>query len=99
MDVFALSSRTEQMPLSVLEAMAAGLPIVSPAVGDVPDLVASQNRALIVAPNDEAAFRAALSTLLTDQALRLSLGEANQHKARDNFDQGLMADRYAKIFG
>lgn len=99
MDVFALSSDTEQMPFSVLEAMAAGLPIVSPAVGDVPYLVSPENAPQIVRADDEIAYRAAMTSLLSDAALRVKLGEANQHKAREQFDERLMAKRYEEVFG
>jgi glycosyltransferase involved in cell wall biosynthesis len=99
MDVFALSSDTEQMPFSVLEAMACGLPIVSLAVGDVPHLVAAENAAQIVPFTDEAGYRAALDLLLDDMELRFKLGRANQRKAREQFDESLMAARYAELFG
>jgi glycosyltransferase involved in cell wall biosynthesis len=99
MDVFALSSDTEQMPFSVLEAMAAGLPIVSTAVGDVADLVAPENATFIIDRQDEPAYRAALSTLLRKADLRHRLGEANRRKAVAEFDERVMAARYADIFG
>jgi len=99
MDVFALSSHTEQMPLSVLEAMAAGLPVVSPSVGDVPNIVSSENAAQIVAVDDEPAFRSAIAALLRSADLRLAIGQANQLKAREQFGERLMATRYARVFG
>jgi glycosyltransferase involved in cell wall biosynthesis len=98
MDVFALSSDTEQMPFSVLEAMAAGRPIVSPAVGDVAELVSPENAPFIKNAQDEAAYRAALSTILRDPRLRHTLGEANRRKAVAEFDQHLMSERYGEVF-
>ncbi len=99
MDVFALSSDTEQMPLSILEAMAAGLPVVSPAVGDIPSLVATENRAQIVTVGNENGYRDALAAVLRDEGLRLKLGDANQRKAVAEFDAQVMTNRYAEIFG
>jgi len=99
MDIFALSSDTEQMPFSVLEAMAAGLPVVSPAVGDIASLVAPDNAPLIVSPTDENAFRNALIALLDDETKRMQLGLENQRRARREFDETLMANRYAELFG
>jgi len=97
MDVFALSSDTEQMPFSVLEAMCSGLPVVSTAVGDVRELVSPENATQIVI--DSAGYRAALAQLLASPELRLQLGGANQRKAREQFDERLMIERYAGIFG
>ena len=74
LDVFALSSDTEQMPLSLLEAMAAALPVVATDVGDVRGMLTDDNRRLVVPRDDEPAFTAALSTLLTDATLRRRLG-------------------------
>ena len=99
MDIFALSSDTEQMPFSVLEAMAAGLPIVSTAVGDVAVLVSAENAPFVVDSQDEPAFLAALSSLLRNSSLRRALGEANRRKALAEFDERAMAERYADVFG
>ncbi|HUO90425.1 MAG TPA: glycosyltransferase [Rhizomicrobium sp.] len=99
MDVFALSSDTEQMPFSVIEAMASGLPLVSTRVGDVPDMLAAENASKIVRVGDDAAYGQALAGLLESAALRQSLGRANQVKARSQFDAGLMVARYAELFG
>jgi glycosyltransferase involved in cell wall biosynthesis len=88
-DLFALSSDTEQMPLSVIEAMASGLPIVSTDVGDVRLMVSAENAPFIVPP-DDAALGAALSALAADAALRERIGRANLGKARCDFDQAAM---------
>ena len=82
MDVFLLSSVTEQMPLSVLEAMAAELPIVSFAVGDVSDMVAAENKPYVVHSDDETGFRRHLSLLCSDGDLRIRLGQANRRPLR-----------------
>jgi len=99
MDIFALSSDTEQMPLSVLEAMASSLPICSVAVGDVAEMVAQENRPYIVGLNDEAGFRHSLRSLIADKALRNRLGHANRAAALKRFDHSLMAARYLELFG
>jgi glycosyltransferase involved in cell wall biosynthesis len=98
MDIFALSSDTEQMPLSVLEAMAAGLPVVATAVGDVAQMVSGANGPYIVPPADDA-FLGALARLIEDGSARREIGGANEKKARENFDEGVMAARYAEIIG
>jgi glycosyltransferase involved in cell wall biosynthesis len=96
MDIFALSSDTEQMPLGVLEAMAAGLPVVSTDVGDVALMVSAENRNYVV-PAD--GFAAALTRLSADEAARRAMGAANQKKAREDFDENDMAARYSDLIG
>jgi len=98
MDIFALSSDTEQMPLSLLEAMAAGLPVVATAVGDVAQMVAVENAGYVVPPRDDA-FAAALARLVDDKKARDALGRANEKKARETFDENVMAARYAELIG
>lgn len=88
-DVFALSSDTEQMPLSVIEAMASGLPVVSTDVGDVRLMVAEEN-ARLVTRLDDAALAGALAALVVDPASRRAIGLANLTKARRDFDQAAM---------
>jgi glycosyltransferase involved in cell wall biosynthesis len=96
MDIFALSSDTEQMPLSVLEAMASGLPVVSTDVGDVARMVSPQNRSFIVNPHD---FAAALEHLVQAEKERRDIGAANRGRALELFSETRMADRYAALFG
>jgi glycosyltransferase involved in cell wall biosynthesis len=98
MDIFALSSDTEQMPLSLLEAMAAGLPVVATAVGDVAQMVAAENADYIVPARDDD-FTAALARLIDDKPAQRALGRANEKKARETFDETVMAARYAELIG
>ncbi|MCW3476889.1 glycosyltransferase [Limobrevibacterium gyesilva] len=96
-DVFALSSDTEQMPLSVLEAMAAGLPVAATDVGDIRDMLCDGNRALVTPPTD-AALAVSLGTLATQPELRRAIGAANRAKAERDFDQEDMFRAYAALF-
>jgi glycosyltransferase involved in cell wall biosynthesis len=98
MDIFGLSSDTEQMPLSVLEAMAAALPVVATSVGDVGRMVSDANTGYVVPATDEA-FQDALARLISDKSAQRKIGLKNQKKARENFDEEVMAARYAEIIG
>ncbi|MGZ8285660.1 MAG: glycosyltransferase [Allosphingosinicella sp.] len=98
-DIFALSSDSEQFPISLVEAMAAGLPAVATAVGDVAQMVADDNRPLIVEAEDEAAFAAALDSLAERPDLRRAIGRANREKAAAEYDEAAMVAHYARLYG
>ena len=98
MDVFALTSDTEQMPISLIEAMATGLPVIATRVGDVPVMLGSQSESFIVPPSDEAGFANSLSRLVGDAGKRESLGRNNAHTARARFSHAAMLDTYRNLF-
>jgi glycosyltransferase involved in cell wall biosynthesis len=97
-DIFALSSDSEQAPISLIEAMAAGLPVAAPDVGDIRHMVAAENVPYIV-EKGTAALAQALAELIEGQALRQQLGRANQIKAQQAFDEAQMLDAYTRLYG
>lgn len=96
-DVLALSSRSEQAPIAVIEAMAAAIPVASLAVGDVAAMVADENAPMIV--DGRAALTAALRQLVDDAALRQRLGTANAARAASLFDEARMVAAYGALYG
>lgn len=98
MDVFAMSSRTEQMPIALLEAMASGLPVASTDVGDVRSMLAEPNRPLVVPREDVAALAGALDRLAGDAALRAELGAANRARCEAEFEAEACLGRYAEVY-
>ena len=96
-DVFALSSRSEGLPLVVPEAMAAGLPIVTTDVGGLPGVVDDQVTGLVV-PVDEHAFAAALATLEADRDRARAMGARGRRVALARFSSERMVDAYLALY-
>ena len=96
-NIFALSSDTEQMPLSVLEAMAAGLPLATTDVGDIRYMLAHENHPYLVKTEVDPLAESIL-TLLADPARAIAIGKANAGRALALFDQNLMFAAYRELF-
>jgi glycosyltransferase involved in cell wall biosynthesis len=97
-DAFALISDWEGLPYSILEAMAAGLPVLATAVGGIADLVAPAVTGELVAPRDPAAAARVLATWASEPALLGELGEAGYARARSSFSREQMVGRYDALF-
>ena len=97
-DILALSSRSEQFPISVVEGMAAGLPIAAPPVGDIGVMVAPENAPFIATYHGEVRLRDVMQPLVLDADLRARVGAANRAKAVACYDEGVMIARYRALY-
>jgi glycosyltransferase involved in cell wall biosynthesis len=97
-DVFVLPSKTEGMSIALLEAMAAGCPIVVTAVGGNVELIHHMQTGLVVPPNDEAVLRGAIERLLVDRALAARLGAAARAAAEKHHSVKVMTERYEELW-
>ncbi|RDE06543.1 glycosyltransferase [Sphingomonas aracearum] len=97
-DILALSSRSEQFPIAIVEGMAAGLPIVAPRVGDIARMVSEVNEPYLPPHQGVVWLRDALQPFVADEGLRRTVGAMNQVKARMQFDEGQMVARYRALY-
>src|SRR5712692_247081 len=94
-DVFAMSSVTEGLGTSLLDAMACSKPIVATSVGGIPEVVVDGDNGLLVAPRDHAAMAGAIVRLLTDAGLRRRMGDAGFARVRERFTVARMVSETA----
>jgi glycosyltransferase involved in cell wall biosynthesis len=97
-DFFVLPSDTEGLPLSVLEAMAHGLPIVASNVGGIPELIEDDKQGLLIPPADPIALAAAIRRLADDPALRRRLGDAARARASGEFSLSTTMSNYDQLY-
>jgi L-malate glycosyltransferase len=98
-DIFALSSKSEQAPLSVLEAMAAGLPVVAPMVGDIPKMVSERNHHFLPPERSEVVLRDRIDMFFKHPEERKLVGDENRARARAFYDESEMVAAYARLYG
>jgi sugar transferase (PEP-CTERM/EpsH1 system associated) len=97
-DLFVLSSDYEGVPLSVLEAMAAGKPVVATAVGGVPELVEDGVTGVLVPPRNPEALAKGILRLAKDADLRQRMGKAARERALERFDISRTAREYEALY-
>lgn len=97
-DVLVLPSFTEGLPNVVLEASAAGVPVVATAVGGTPEVVVDGETGYLVLPGDAVALADRLSTILRDEPTRARMGRAGRERVRESFSFEAQATAYVRLF-
>lgn len=97
-DLFVLSSNWEGLPMSLLEAMSARLPVVSTDVGDIDKALVPEQTGLTAPVRDPGKLAGAMAKLLTDRALRQAYGEAGYRIWRERFSVGQMVRQYEQLY-
>jgi glycosyltransferase involved in cell wall biosynthesis len=97
-DFFVLPSDIEGLPLSILEAMAHGLPVIASNVGGIPEIIQHDINGLLFPAGDDAALSAAIRRLATDPALRRRLGNAARERANVTFSLATMVGKYDQVY-
>jgi glycosyltransferase involved in cell wall biosynthesis len=98
LDLYVAASRKEGLPLAMLEAMTAGLPVVATDVPGHRDVVTPGETGVLVAPDDPAELAEAVAALLSDPARRKSLGQAGRERVREEFGIRAMVDATAAVY-
>jgi glycosyltransferase involved in cell wall biosynthesis len=98
MDVFALTSRSEGMPLAILEAWAAKLPVIASDAGGIPDIVCPHVNGLLFPSGDRMALINSLNSMLKDSKLRERIAAQGHSNVRDNYSLSRMVSGYRELY-
>jgi len=98
LDLYLSTSLHEGLPMSVVEAMACGKPVVSTAVGGIPEIVGHGDHGLLVESRDVAPIAESCLRLIRDERLRLAMGERAAAAARDRWNAEVMAEGYRQLY-
>jgi len=97
-DIYILPSRQENQPMSILEAMACAMPVLSTRIGAIPEQVIEGETGLLVPPGDAEALAGALETLLADPERRRRMGHAGRERQQRLFSIRAGADSFAALY-
>lgn len=97
-DVFVMPSRSEGMPMAMIEAMLAEKAIVASDVGGIPELIAGPHLGVLVEPENAEALAEALTGMVSDPEKRARMGRAVRARAEAQFSSDIMVDRYLELY-
>lgn len=98
LDVLVLPSRDEGMPMTIIEALAAGTPVIATRVGSVPELIKDGQTGLLLEPGDIEGLSNAIIRLLADSDLRQRYAQAGQQLVREQYSADAMAAKYLSLY-
>lgn len=98
LDILVLPSLNEGMPMTLLEGMAASLPVIASRVGGIPKMIRERETGLLVSPMDVEGLRRAIETLLGNPAMRRQMGEAGRQWVKENASVEQMAQTYVRHY-
>jgi len=98
LDVYVSAALSEGLPLATIEAMAAGLPVISTRAGGTPEVVADGETGLLAAPGDAQSLSDAMMRLARDPVLRVTMSEAGRRRAAEEFAEERMLERTAEVY-
>ncbi len=99
LDLSVISSDSEGLPMVVLESMASGTPVVSTAVGGIPELIVDGKTGILVPPGDSRALADAILDLVRDPGLRDAMGTASRSRVERHFSTDIMVEKYCTAYG
>jgi glycosyltransferase involved in cell wall biosynthesis len=97
-DIYVLPSYSEELPIAIIEAMAAGLPIISTPVGSIPDLIEEGVNGYLVAPGDYYGLAEKMLVLAKDKQLRQKMGKENVEKIRREYEDKVVMQELENVY-
>ncbi|HXY74633.1 MAG TPA: GT4 family glycosyltransferase PelF [Dehalococcoidales bacterium] len=97
-DIFVLSSKSEGVPLALLEAMSCGLPCVCTGVGGIPDIIQDRSMGYLVPPNDSDTLASKIIELIKNKELRIQMGEHAREVVKREYTVQRMADHILAVY-
>lgn len=98
LDVFVLPSLNEGLPMALLEAQAARIPVVATSVGAIPDVLENGVTGILILPKDPQAIAEAIIMILSDKKFASGIAQKGFERVRDNFSSEKMGDKYLSIY-
>ena len=97
-DIYLFPTLADNCPLTVIEAIACGLPVVTFNTGGVPEIVRHMKEGYVAKYKDSDDLFAGVETILNDENLRHRFGKSGEKRAKEMFDAKIMAQKYYELY-